>query len=78
MATYYQLVRFVALMAFLWLGYQAKLKSDQNLMFLYFGLAILFQPIIKISLGRTIWNVVDVIVGLELLASIFIGRKNDN
>jgi len=30
-------------------------------------LALLFQPFFKISLGRTLWNIVDVIVGIGLL-----------
>jgi hypothetical protein len=30
-------------------------------------LAILFQPFEKIALGREIWNVLDVIVGIGLL-----------
>jgi len=32
-----------------------------------FALAILFQPVVKISLGRFLWNVVDVIVGVWLI-----------
>lgn len=31
------------------------------------SLALLFQPFIKIALGRTIWNVVDVIVAILLM-----------
>lgn len=41
-----------------------------NDMFIDIALAILFQPFIKIALGRTIWNIVDVIVGVGLLLSI--------
>ena len=42
---------------------------------LYLGLAILFQPVIKIYLGREIWNVVDLIVGGYLVVSLFIGQN---
>ncbi|WP_335339821.1 DUF6804 family protein [Algoriphagus sanaruensis] len=35
------------------------------------ALAILFQPLLKISLGRDIWNIVDVVVGIGLLISIW-------
>ncbi len=31
------------------------------------SLALLFQPFIKIALGRTIWNVVDVMVAVLLV-----------
>lgn len=41
----------------------------------YVGLAILFQPLIKISLGRELWNIVDVIVGVGLIVSIFVKPK---
>jgi hypothetical protein len=30
-------------------------------------LALLFQPFFKIALGRTLWNIVDVIVGIGLI-----------
>nr|WP_103727078.1 DUF6804 family protein [Flavobacterium croceum] len=38
--------------------------------FIYISLALLFQPFIKIVLGRTLWNIVDVIVALALLMGI--------
>jgi len=44
-------------------------------MIIFVGLALLFQPFFKISLGREIWNIVDVIVGVGLLLSIFIKDK---
>jgi hypothetical protein len=47
-------------------------------MIIYGGLALLFQPFFKIALGREIWNVVDVIVGIGLLVSIFIRAKTEN
>lgn len=31
------------------------------------SMATLFQPVIKISLGRTLWNVVDVVMAIVLL-----------
>jgi len=37
---------------------------------MYFSLAVLFQPLIKIALGRTIWNIVDVIVAGLLIMSV--------
>jgi hypothetical protein len=38
-------------------------------------LALLFQPFIKIALGRDIWNIVDVIVGIGLIVSLLIKRR---
>ena len=72
---YYQFVRFAALIVFALLAYQANQQSSQFEMYIYFGLALLFQPFFKITLGRELWNVVDVIVAIGLIASIFINSK---
>ncbi|WP_341832812.1 DUF6804 family protein [Sphingobacterium thalpophilum] len=74
---YYQLVRFIALIGFGVLAYQANQQSRQTEMFIYGALALLFQPFFKIALGRELWNIVDVIVGVGLLVSIF-RSKNEN
>jgi len=72
---YYQLVRFLAMMGFGILAYQAKRKSHLNLAVIYAALAVLFQPIFKIVLGRYLWNVIDVIVAIGLILSIYIKTK---
>jgi hypothetical protein len=46
-------------------------------MIIAIALAILFQPFAKIALGRTLWNVVDVIVGIALIVSMVIKPKKD-
>lgn len=69
---YFQLVRFVALVGFAILAYNSNEQGQKTEAIIYVCLAILFQPLIKISLGREIWNVVDVIVGIGLIISIFI------
>jgi len=72
---YYQLVRFAALVGFAILAYTANEQGQKIEAIIYVCLAILFQPLIKIALGRELWNVVDVIVGIGLIASIFIKQK---
>lgn len=72
---FYQLVRFIALVGFSILAYQSYENENKYLTIIYIGLAILFQPLIKISLGREIWNIVDVVVGIGLIVSLFIRRK---
>lgn len=75
---YYQFVRLISFFGF---GYLAYIKSEQgfkNEMILFGFLAILFQPFIKISLGRELWNIVDLIIGVGLIISVFKeNRKND-
>ena len=73
---YYQLVRFVAMAGFAYLAFMANESGTQTEMFIYIALAILFQPIFKIALGREVWNVVDVVVAIGLLVSIFQNKTN--
>lgn len=40
-------------------------------------LHLLVQPIAKISLGRQIWNIMDVVVAIGLIGSIFVRKKVD-
>lgn len=68
---FYQFVRFAGLIGFAILAYQANEQGRQTEMIIYGGLALLFQPFFKIALGRQMWNIVDVIVGIGLLISIF-------
>ena len=72
---YYQLVRIAALIGFAVLAYLANEQSRKTEMIIYIGLALLFQPFFKVALGRQIWNIVDVVVGIGLLLSL-IKRRN--
>ena len=75
---YYQLVRFAGLIGFAILAYQAHEQGKQVEMIIYGALALLFQPFFKIALGREIWNIVDVTVGISLLVSLFFKNKLHN
>lgn len=72
---FYQFVRFAGLIGFAILAYQANQQGRQTEMIIYGGLALLFQPFFKIALGRQMWNIVDVVVGIGLLISIFMKSK---
>lgn len=69
---YYQIVRFAGMIGFAILAYQVNQQDKPTEMIIYIGLALLFQPFFKIALGRTIWNFVDIVVGIGLIISIFI------
>ena len=71
---YYQFVRFVALIGFGILAYKANEQNQKTEMIIYGGLALLFQPFFKVALGREIWNIVDVIVGIGLIGSLIMNR----
>jgi hypothetical protein len=70
---YYQFARFIGMLGFAFLAYfdYQKNQSINSTVIIYVALALLFQPFIKIALGRTIWNIVDVVVGIGLITSIF-------
>ncbi len=72
---YYQAVRFVAMLGFALLAYFSYQQKANVEVIISLALALLFQPIVKVALGRTAWNIVDVIVGIGLIISIFIKPK---
>lgn len=74
---YYELVRFIAMILF---GYMAVLyykKENMSLTITFAGLALLFQPFVKIALGRTIWNIVDVIVAVLLILLLLNSKRKE-
>ena len=72
---YYQFVRLAAGISFAYYAYAAYEDKKQPTMLLYVGLALLFQPFFKIALGRELWNVVDVLVAIGLIVSIFLEKN---
>jgi len=67
---YYQLVRFLGMIGFAVLGYVSLNKSNLWAV-TWFSSALLINPIFKISLGRDIWNVVDIVWVILLVISMF-------
>lgn len=57
---FFQLVHYAAMIGFAYLVYVANKKNNDNEIFIYSALTILFQPFVKIAFGRTVWNIVDV------------------
>lgn len=71
---YFQLVRFVAMVAFGLMAYQYYMRQKKIASVVFGVLALLFQPIYKIALGRATWNVIDVLVAV-LLIGLFVLEK---
>lgn len=67
---YYQLVRYITAFSFIWFALKANESKENDKVILFIAVAILFQPLIKIPLGRTIWNVIDVILAGYLVYDI--------
>ncbi len=74
---YYQFVRIVAMIAFSIMAYQYYEMEKAPLAITFGGLALLFQPFIKVALGRTIWNIVDVVAALFLIILLFKDREKN-
>jgi hypothetical protein len=67
---FYEFVRFSSMIGFGVLAYKANNDNNNTETIIYVSLALLFQPFFKIALGRMIWNLVDVIVGVGLILSL--------
>jgi hypothetical protein len=72
---YYQLVRFVSMVAFAVMAYQFYNEKREGWAICFGAHALLFQPFVKIALGRAMWNIVDVAVAILLLALAFNDKK---
>lgn len=70
---YYQLVRFIGMLGFALLAYYSYRQTQKvnEVAIIYISLALLFQPFIKVALGRTIWNIIDIVVAIGLILSLF-------
>lgn len=72
---YYELVRIIAMILFGYMSVCYYNKENIPLSITFGGIALLFQPFFKIALGRTIWNIVDIVVALLLMFVILKERK---
>lgn len=75
---YYELIRFIGLISFSFLAYRSYKNNNEIEVMVYIVLALLFQPFFKIALGRTLWNIVDILIGLVLLSSVYFSLKKRN
>ncbi len=72
---YYQFLRVAACVGFGILAFTAFEDKKQGEGILLIVLILLFQPLEKIALGRTLWNIVDVVVAIYLLGSAFVNTS---
>ena len=64
---FFIIVRVVTTIISAFLAYNYYQQKKQELAITFGVIAVLFQPFIKIALGREIWLIVDVIVAILLL-----------
>lgn len=75
---FYQFVRFAGMAGFALLAYFSFEQKKYAELIIYVALALLFQPFVKVALGRTIWNLVDAMVAIGLIVSLFLNNKFKN
>lgn len=72
---YFTLVRFASMIIFACFAFSFYKEKNTLFMVIAISLAILFQPLAKITLSRDMWNIIDVIVAVALIALWWKGRK---
>lgn len=74
---YYQLIRFISFGVFGYFAYEAYQRKSQFELIIFGMLSLLFQPFIKVSLGRDLWNILDVIIPVYIGYTVFVKKKNE-
>jgi hypothetical protein len=72
---YYQLFRYIAMVGFAILAYYAYERKNIPIVILFVALALLFQPLSKVPLGRQSWIMVDVLVSVGLCVSLVVQNR---
>ena len=65
---YYTLVRFASMIIFACFAIAFYNEKKTLFMVIAISLAILFQPLAKITLSKEMWNIIDVITAVALIA----------
>ena len=65
----------ISVVGFAILAYYEYERKNILMAIVYIGLVLLFQPIDNVSLGRQVWNIVDVFVAVGLVITIFLQRQ---
>ena len=63
----FELIRYAALIGFGYLAYKYFKARDEGKTLVFGTLALLIQPFFKLSLGRGIWNIVDVAIVIFII-----------
>ena len=71
---YFTLLRFVVCVVAAYCAVVANSKKNGQWTWTFGAIAVLFNPIIPIHMTREIWNLVDLVVGVILLVSLFFIR----
>ena len=72
---YFQFVRFLGMVGFAFLAFNEYEKENKGWKIFYIISAILINPIFKISLGKELWNIIDIAWAILLVGTIIFDRN---
>jgi len=72
---YFAVLRFVVCATAAYCAVLANSRKDEQWTWLFGAIAILYNPIFPIHLNRQIWSVIDPVVGVLMIASLFLMPK---
>jgi hypothetical protein len=65
---YFLLLRLVTTALFAWIALESHGRGQKNIPWIFGGLTLLFNPIIKVHFSREIWNAIDVLTAIFLFS----------
>lgn len=68
---YYTLIRYLSVVVFCIMAYEYSKVNRKTFSIICVVLVGLFQPVIKMPLGREVWSIVDILVAIFLLYLFF-------
>lgn len=74
---YYVFVRFVTAVVMMIFGIYYLVNKQTGIAIAAFVIALLFQPFLKIALGRVMWNILDVVLAILLIALPFLNTNHN-
>jgi len=75
---FFTLLRFVVFTSSAYVAWMAYEAQKEKWVWVFGFLAVLFNPFIVIHLNREIWSVIDLIVGIFMIISVFIFKLKNN
>jgi len=79
---FFTLLRFVVFGASAYVAWMAYEMKKEKWVWIFGFLAVLFNPFIVIHLNRELWSIIDLIVGIFMIVSVFVlkleRRSNTN
>ncbi len=69
---FFTLLRFVVFVASTYIAWMAYEAQKEKWIWIFGFLAVLFNPFIVIHLNRETWGVIDLIVGIFMIISVFV------